>query len=356
MSWTGYIGVFISVLGFGSNFVPLKRVKIGDGVFFQFIMCNAIFITSIPVLAIQKFPKMHGLALLGGFLWCSGNMLCPLSIRYIGMGLGLLVWGGTSMLMGWASGRYGLFGLKKQEISDPDLNLAGMMIALVGLLIFLQVKSKDTSVDATQQAAVDAKSDSAMFSPLITSDDVEGNHDGSSSVDLKMKSDVAVVELSDQSKRIVGLTLAIAAGVFFGCNFDPSQYVIDNKYDGDDNTLNYVFAHFCGILITSWFYTILYCIYKVYYVKEQPYVSADCILPGTLSGLMWAVAQIAWFYANGQLGFAVTFPIVSCGPGFVGSLWGIFLFKEISGVRDIGVLLLAACITVPALIMVGLSH
>jgi hypothetical protein len=35
MSFTGYIGVFISVLGFGSNFVPLKRVKIGDGVFFS---------------------------------------------------------------------------------------------------------------------------------------------------------------------------------------------------------------------------------------------------------------------------------------------------------------------------------
>lgn len=352
MSFTGYIGVFIAVLGFGSNFVPLKRVKIGDGIFFQFIMCNAIFITSIPVLAIQKFPEMHGLALLGGFLWCSGNILCPLAIRYIGMGLGLLVWGGTSMLMGWASGRYGLFGLKKQEIGDPILNLAGMMIALVGLLIFLQVKSKDTSVDAAQ-AVIQAKGESLMISPLIGS--LEEGDDGLAPVDLKHTNDIET-PISEQSKRFVGLTFAIVAGILFGCSFDPSQYVIDNQYDGNDNTLNYVFAHFCGILMSSWFYTICYCIYKVYYLQEQPYVSADCILPGTISGLMWAIAQIAWFYANGQLGFAVTFPIVSCGPGFVGSLWGIFLFKEISGMRDIGMLLLAAVITLPALIMVGLSH
>lgn len=84
----GYMGVLVSVVCFGSNFVPLKRIKIGDGVFFQFCMCNAIFMTSIPVLIIQDFPKMHGLALLGGFLWCTGNMLCPISIRCIGMGMG----------------------------------------------------------------------------------------------------------------------------------------------------------------------------------------------------------------------------------------------------------------------------
>lgn len=68
----GYLCVFIAVICFGSNFIPLKRIVIGDGIFFQFIMCNAIFMTAIPVLIIQSFPPIHGLAFLGGFLWCTG--------------------------------------------------------------------------------------------------------------------------------------------------------------------------------------------------------------------------------------------------------------------------------------------
>ena len=62
----GYLAAMVAVLSFGSNFVPVKKVNTGDGVFFQFVMCNAIFATSIPVLLIQGCPKFHPLAMLGG--------------------------------------------------------------------------------------------------------------------------------------------------------------------------------------------------------------------------------------------------------------------------------------------------
>jgi glucose uptake protein GlcU len=358
MSWTGYIGVLIAVLGFGSNFVPLKRIKIGDGVFFQFCMCNAIFMTSIPVLIVQEFPKIHGLALLGGFLWCTGNMLCPIAIRFIGMGLGLLVWGCISMIMGWASGRFGLFGLHKQEIGNPGLNTVGMVLAIVGLLVFLQVKPNDTSVDNQKQRL---SSDShAFLSPLVADEEIDTvNQYDDRKVNISLAGEESGTantdDLAPATKRIAGLSCAIAAGVLFGCNFDPAQYVIDHQYDGNDNTLNYVFAHFTGIILTSWFYTIMYCVYHQYH-GTKPYVSSEIILPATISGALWAMAQIAWFYANGQLGFAITFPIISCGPGFIGSLWGIFLFKEISGRVNFLLLGVAALITIPALIVVALSH
>lgn len=357
MSGIGFVGVLISVLGFGSNFVPLKRIEIGDGVFFQFIMCNAIFMTSIPVLLIQNFPKMHGLAMLGGFLWCTGNMLCPIAIRFIGMGLGLLVWGCVSMIMGWASGRFGLFGLKKQEVSDPLMNTVGMVVAILGLLVFLQVKTNDLDSKAA------AHDHGEVFHPLV-GDSESGP--GVAVTDATLFSDRKLaqkrasgdqddgVQLSPNTKRAVGLVCAIVAGVFFGCNFDPAQYVIDHEYDGDDDPLNYVFAHFTGILITSWGYTILYCLYKMY-KGQRPFIPHDVMIPGTISGVLWGIAQVFWFFANGSLGFAITFPIISCGPGFIGSLWGIFLFKEISGTRNFALLGLAAVIMIPALIVVGLS-
>lgn len=354
MGGLGYIGVLISVLGFGSNFIPLKKLKIGDGVFFQFCMCTAIFMTGIPVLIMQGYPKIHGLALFGGFLWCTGNMLCPIAIRLIGMGLGLLVWGSVSMVMGWASGTYGLFGLKKQEIKDPTLNILGVALAMVGLLIFLQVRTKDTSQDALED-----HHHHHAANPLLH-DDFEAPLDRKK--ELKKIADEEeddggfIDSLSDGSKRILGLCCAVLAGVFFGTSFDPSQWVIDNRYDGDDEGLNYVFTHYCGILLTSWFYTICYCVYMYYGKKKEPYVKAEIILPATISGVLWSAAEIAWFFANTQLGFTVTFPIISCGPGFVGSFWGIVLFKEITETRDFLVLGAAVLVTVPALIMVALSH
>ena len=49
----GFIAAMVAVLSFGSNFVPVKKVQTGDGVFFQWVMCNAIFVTSFPVLFAQ---------------------------------------------------------------------------------------------------------------------------------------------------------------------------------------------------------------------------------------------------------------------------------------------------------------
>lgn len=350
MGSLGYIGVLISVLGFGSNFVPLKKLKIGDGVFFQFCMCTAIFMTSIPVLIVQGFPKIHGLALFGGFLWCTGNMLCPIAIRLIGMGLGLLVWGSVGMIMGWASGTFGLFGLTKQEVQDPVLNVVGVIVAMVGLLIFLQVRTKGGDQADSEDAS------KSLLHNDVERDNKLGANDFLSGLDKDDKPVDFIDSLSPAAQRTLGLMCAVCAGIFFGTSFDPSQWVIDHRYDGDDNSLNYVFPHYCGILMTSWFYTICYLAYMTYIKQREPYVKAEIVLPATLSGLLWGVAEIAWFFANGELGFSVTFPIISCGPGFVGSLWGIFLFKEITEKRDFLVLLLAVLVTVPALIMVALSH
>ena len=65
-------------------------------------------------------------------------------------------------------------------------------------------------------------------------------------------------------------------------------------------------------------------------------------------GVMWAIAQSCWFVANAtclhgsrlaafqmvspahrevQLGYSAAFPIILIGPGLIGSLWSVFLFK-----------------------------
>ncbi len=381
----GFIGVFIAVFCFGSNFLPLKGIKIGDGVFFQFCMCNAIFMTSIPVLIFQSFPPIHGLAMLGGFLWCTGNMLCPIAIRFIGMGLGLILWGCTSMILGWASGKFGLFGLTKQEISDPVMNYIGVFLSIVGLLLYVQVKTVDTSVDAKSYKALHANTAEFDSSSDLSTHSLLGNKVGMVDLEHHEQTDTFTSALhaarassepdtlpsgpakkadetvsfgndwSEDTKRTVGIGIALLAGVFFGTNFDPAQYVIDNKYGGDDNSLNYVFSHYLGIVLTSWFYTVTYCVYCQYH-KTTPYVKAEIFLPATLSGILWGIAQTAYFLANGKLGFPVSFPIISAGPGFIGAMYGVFVFKEITGKENLRMLAAAMCVTIPALALVGASH
>ena len=63
----GYMACMVAVVCFGSNFIFAKKVDIGDGVFFQFIMCCAIFLTSLPVLWARSIPAFHNFAMLGDY-------------------------------------------------------------------------------------------------------------------------------------------------------------------------------------------------------------------------------------------------------------------------------------------------
>lgn len=38
-SYVGYICLVVASLGFGSNYVPVKKFKTGDGLFFQWVLC-----------------------------------------------------------------------------------------------------------------------------------------------------------------------------------------------------------------------------------------------------------------------------------------------------------------------------
>ena len=47
MIFLDYILLIISALGFGSNYIPIKKYLSGDRMFFQFIFCSSIFFSGI---------------------------------------------------------------------------------------------------------------------------------------------------------------------------------------------------------------------------------------------------------------------------------------------------------------------
>ena len=78
--------------------------------------------------------------MLGGAVWCLGNVLCVPIIQRISLGLGLLVWGSTALFTGWITGYFGLFGLNEDRPHDLGLNLVGLGFASASLLASLMVK------------------------------------------------------------------------------------------------------------------------------------------------------------------------------------------------------------------------
>lgn len=397
-----YLCALVAVIFFGSNFVPVKKYETSDGVFFQFVMCLGIFVTGSIVNAIQGFPDFEPFAMVGGFLWCTGNMLSVPVIKMIGLSLGLLIWGTTNMLMGWASGTFGFFGLDKNVPDHPALNYAGVGVAMTALFMYTLIrtsKSEDKETSEAIRVNLLAKNQRAeegtaggenegidrMYDHYMRNDhaslssatprlvgvdpymkksrshgnrlcqlseetsQVEGRNASVGTLDLVDDEEPTFVDrLPNSQKRILGVVMAGVAGILFGSNFDPPTWLSDHGHTTD--MLDYVYSHFCGIFLTSTMYFLIYCAWK-----KEPIINRELILPGFLSGVMWAIADTCWFYANSKLSMRVAFPIITSGPGFVAAMWGMIVFGENQGRHNQIVIGIAFVLTVASDLMIGLS-
>ena len=454
----GFACAAVSIFGFGSNFVPVKRFETGDGMFFQWVLCAAIWCVGLLVYGLQGFPTFQPGAMLGGAIWATGNVMCVPIIKILGLSLGLLIWGQTNMLIGWATGYFGLFDVVSQAhlTKNKNLNFLGVGLAVVALSLYIFVeppKDDEQAGAGGQRGYADSDEDERLrrhssstikvgltsaggssgglghsllgtakpysslpprnranerliqhvrqndFAGISATPRLLGNQtyapvaNSQKHVSLGCEDKLSVIDqgmeaeeigdaahplhsnivvsssnpidlLSVSSKRLLGVAMSVVSGLLYGSNFTPPQIVHDHGAPcggngshglpgcGDQDMLDYVFPHFTGIFLTSTFYFLLYCAF----MKNRPNIYPQAILPAFASGVMWATAQSCWFIANEALGFAVAFPIITSGPGFVASMWGVCLFNEIKGFRNFAVLGLALVITVSSGVCISLSR
>uniref|UniRef100_A0A3Q3MQW7 Transmembrane protein 144 n=1 Tax=Mastacembelus armatus TaxID=205130 RepID=A0A3Q3MQW7_9TELE len=313
----------VAVLLYGSNYVPVKRIETGDGMFFQWVNCAAIWVVSMVGDLMLQSPKFYPFAMLGGVIWATGNLAVVPIVKAIGLGLGILIWGSSSLLMGWASSRFGWFGIVAEDVSRPILNFCGAGLCLLSGLIFFFVKTD-----------VELHPDSDSMPLLI--DRVSTLTQQCDSGDLK--SIHHAVLQSDSCPFISGCLLAVVSGLLYGSSFAPILYIKshsschDSMFHGASvYDLDYVYAQCSGIFVASTVYFTIYCAA----MNNRPRVYSRAILPGLLSGLMWALATYCWFLANNYLSAFVTFPIISAG------LANCFMFFMATCVILIGSLLTA---------------
>jgi len=237
-------------------------------------------------------------------------------INSIGLGPGLVTWGTAALVIGWLTGFFGLFGLPSEQpcLGNPGLNVLGLFLSVLALI--------DSTLIRKQAATADG-----LAEPCCTE---SGEARAGTTCGEQLPADSLTAAASKGSQRTKGIMCAILAGCCYGANFLPSTWIQDHVAGASKDGLDYVFNQFCGILASSAVYFLVYCIV----MRNKPVVNPEIALPGFVSGVMWAIAQTGWFVANVDIGYSAAFPLIVIGPGFVGSLWSVFLFKDITGRRN----------------------
>lgn len=313
MNFVNYLYLLISALGFGSNYVPIKKYSSGDGMFFQFIFCCSILVSGI-IVAIYTNCEFYPVIMLGGFLWATGNILCVPAIKLIGLAPAICIWGSSNMLVGWSSGVFGIFGYPiKEYVSNIYLNYFGVFLSLIALILYslIKIEKSDNQINVLEE-------EERLFP-----------------------------RTKEYIRKLIGISCALISGAFFGTNFNP---IVNIRISENISNLDCVFSHFCGIFLTSFTYFLFYCFYK-----KKPLLYPKIIIPGFFSGILWSLADIAWFISNEKLGQSISFPIVTSTPNIVASLWSICVFKEIIGQRNYFLLTIALSLTILSSIIISLS-
>jgi glucose uptake protein GlcU len=445
----------------------LKQVDCGDGFFFAMIMSFGILLVGVIVnftplstggwwVVTGTAPNFHPLAALGGVMWMAGNFLTPTVIRRIGLGLGLTVWDLSNMMIGWATGTYGLFGVWKEEVQNIVFNRVGLLLCVVSLIFFVQAGQQDIHQEEEHepdmveraQRTMTRLTTSGFFFPSgisvggtddeseesLTETEAEDSADNGrgeartttlssraprrntgrthttlgtwrvswapeieegvpGSDDIEMDSAIEDnLERPDRKKTrlqtvgeaispaanyLVGVVLALAAGLLFGCTFDMPTLLqqcgimqeqaaqgipIEEHWDAVCNmtdasgcspyAIDYVFSHYVGIMFTG---VLVFLVYVLMYRREA-YVKKELVLPSLASGVMWGVAQTAWFKANAILSLSIAFPIISTLPGIVALTIGFCCYGEFATRNSRILALIGLCCRLPGVALIALSN
>ena len=195
--------------------------------FFSWLMACSIFLVGIVVQIVECYteqadggyrcPQFEPVGMLGGAVWATGNLMVVPIVKSIGLGLGLCTWGSVNMFAGWATGKFGLFGLKADAISSPGLNYAGVFMTTIAIILFMFIKP------SLGKGAGKSKSEGMDDADAeLLAGEEGGEEEGKEAED----GDEAnwVDRMPEANKRAFGIAASVASGLCYGaCPCAPRQ-------------------------------------------------------------------------------------------------------------------------------------
>jgi hypothetical protein len=405
----GVIGVLVAAIGWGSNFVVVKGFKMHDGFAFQFWLCQGILLVGLGTAfasapapgyapgAGGKFGELEVtlslLGVLGGALWCLGNLLTVEIINAIGLGLGVAIWGGCNLLTAFVVGRVpvclGTECLQVAPLQSAACGGIGCALSVCALLLFSQV---DTSIGPMEDSMLPGGGTAGSSMGQTAASDAEAtaffegsrwdraptaaglqNYEPSSQAQLLDRLSQALspehmlwservgatklAKTGKRRRRSRGILLAVLAGVIYGFQFLPEAIYMQQPDHGGSaiKQMRFFFSQYVGTFLMSTLAYAGYAAQRGCARKPPAEVPLTAMLPSILSGVVWAFGGAGAMFATDGLGYSVGFPLVLNGSFLVNVLWSVLYFKEIRGRRDLTLFAAAAGLTVIGSILIAVS-
>ena len=148
-AFDGYIGASVAVLMFGTNYIPVRRTEIHDGSHFQWMMANGILAVGTAA-QLAYGGGVLTLGLVGGALWSISNYFVLPVVKLLGLGVGFSLYHVVNLVVGYAVGRYGLFGTPVSHLASPELSDAsiGILVLSFAFMIAVEPSMEDGEPDS----------------------------------------------------------------------------------------------------------------------------------------------------------------------------------------------------------------
>ncbi|CAE7521151.1 tmem144A [Symbiodinium pilosum] len=339
------------------------------------------------------------LIIAGGALWALSNYLVLPLVKLLGIGLGFSMYHFVNLMVGYLVGRFGLFGMdagcalilvsfvimvfvegehgnEERQPSTPidlpqpmfqiDTNYremyhrwrqgetrgakdAPMLNALrttmfgysametgsnlkaVGGFALGPVPPKPRAGSATASAFLDDRHH--VYMPRNASEPNMATSSGSGDiVSLESVPSGASTPIGGRPRmaKLLGVALALFAGALAGVQSVPAA--IYNQRHPNARPTVVVFPQCLGIYICSSF---IYLAYAAVARASGWSIPHSAIRPPYFSGCIWAVGFSFMIVGISALGFSIGYTLDAVGPIVVASMLSIFVFKEISGPRQL---------------------
>ncbi|VDM19237.1 unnamed protein product [Wuchereria bancrofti] len=329
----GFLSCIISCIAFGFMFVPLRKFDSKDGLYVQWVQCAVVFVLGFVINIVRGFPAFNPIAMVGGFLFATGNIASVPIINHLGIGVAMLVWGSIQVLVGWGVARFGFFGTRPQLVYNNVMNIVGLLFVLFSGLMFIFVKHKNQDEY-----------------PVTRDDTISMQQIGDNSAAQINNAHKLTSHITKKKFGCLGLSALL--GVLHGLMMTPIAYIQDNDLNASSDVLDYVFPHFCAIFFSSTVYFIAYCIW----MRDRIHAPAELILPSATYGILWCTGMTLWFVSNHLLSQTVSFPITTRLPSTIGVLADVVFFKDIKGKKNLTIAFSAVTIGLIGVLLIAFSN
>eukprot|EP00518_Triparma_eleuthera_P012341 CAMPEP_0182468844 /NCGR_PEP_ID=MMETSP1319-20130603/16133_1 /TAXON_ID=172717 /ORGANISM="Bolidomonas pacifica, Strain RCC208" /LENGTH=370 /DNA_ID=CAMNT_0024669091 /DNA_START=99 /DNA_END=1208 /DNA_ORIENTATION=- len=363
----GYATALISTLCFGSFAVPVKLPSVASlnvhPLAFQTYktaMCAATAWTSLvlPVYTDGRDGEREGWrrtelqytpwGIVSGVFWVPGGVMAIYAVQNAGLAVAQGTWSSLIVAVSFAWGM-AVFGERVKNVYLAGVGVLCLVGGLVGMSVFSEGEGGGQSPERDEKAEGGINDKSVLLTPdphfLAGGSDRSVVDSGMASASSAPTSGAA----GGTTSRAKGLAAAVFNGLWGGSIMVPMHYAPD-----DAKGMGYVVSFAVGAaLVTS---VLWLCLWAWGGRRSLPAMhTRDMLGPGCLAGALWSVGNIASMLTVQVLGEAVGYSICQASL-LVSGLWGIFYFKEVTGIRKRALWVASAVVTMGGIVLLTAEH